>query len=155
MDPICYSEKAAPNHEQEEERKKLREVNKVWAATMKSLKALCDQGKCVDFPLCGRFSRIVTDQPKVYFVPHLDFVASASFLFPENDSNVSPFTKGTANSFVTVSLSSVAAICKLDRESCGSMLKEIFVKFVSRFKITSLDLTRPQRKVREVGRQDR
>ena len=154
MDPICYSEKAAPNHEQEEERKKLREVNKVWAATMKSLKALCDQGKCVDFPLCGRFSRIVTDQPKVYFVPHLDFVASASFLFPENDSNVSPFTKGTANSFVTVSLSSVAAICKLDRESCGSMLKEIFVKFVSRFKITSSDLACPQGKVREVGRQD-
>ena len=154
MDPICYSEKAAPNHEQEEERKKLREVNKVWAATMKSLKALCDQGKCVDFPLCGRFSRIVTDQPKVYFVPHLDFVASASFLFPENDSNVSPFTKGTANSFVTVSLSSVAAICKLDRESCGSMLKEIFVKFVSRFMITSSDLACPQGKVREVGRQD-
>ena len=97
----------------------------------------------------------MADQPKVYFVPHLDFVASASLLFPENDSNVSPFTKGTANSFVTVSLSSVAAICKLDRESCGSMLKEIFIKFVSRFKITSLDLTRPQRKVREVGRQDR
>jgi hypothetical protein len=42
MDPICYSEKAAPNTEQEEERKKLKEVNKVWAATIKSLKALCD-----------------------------------------------------------------------------------------------------------------
>ena len=136
MDPICYSEKAAPNTEQEEERKKLKEVNKVWAATIKSLKALCDQGRCVDLPLCGRFSRIVSEQPKVCFVPHLDFVASASFSFPENDSNVSPFTKSKDRSFVTVSLSSIAAICKLDRESCGSMLKEIFVKFVSHFKVT-------------------
>lgn len=42
MDPICYSEKPAPNYEQDEERKRLREVSKVWEATMKSLKALCE-----------------------------------------------------------------------------------------------------------------
>lgn len=71
------------------------------------------------------------DQVKVCFVPHLDFVASASFSFPENDANVSPFTKGIERNMVTISLSSVAAVCKLDRETCGSMLKEIFIRFVS------------------------
>ena len=131
MDPICYNEKPAPNHEQDEERKRLREVTKVWAATMKSLKALCDQGRCVDLPLCGRFRRLAVDQARVCFVPHLDFVASASFSFPENDANVSPFTKGFDHSPATISLASVAAVCKLDRETCGTSLKQIFVKFVS------------------------
>lgn len=99
---------------------------------MKSLKSQVDQGKCVDLPLCGRFCR-VTNETRVFFVPHLDFVASASFSFPENESNISPFTKGSAGmsiNLVTVSLSSVAASCKIDRETCGTIIKEIFVNFI-------------------------
>lgn len=131
LDPICYMERPGLNLEQEAERKQLRDVNKVWAATMKSLKALCDQGKFVDLPLCGRFRRIDAEKSKVCFVPHLDFVASASFSFPENESNISPFAKSSEKNLVTVSLSSIAAVCKLDRETCGTILKEIFVRFVS------------------------
>lgn len=98
---------------------------------MKSLKALCDQGKSVDIPLCGRFRRIDPEKSRVCYLPHLDFVASASFSFPENDSNISPFAKNSEKNLVTVSLSSIAAVCKLDRETCSTVLKEIFSRFVS------------------------
>ena len=101
-------------------------------AITKSLKSQVDHGKCVDLPVCGRFSRI-SDTTRVCFIPHLDFIASASFSFPENESNVSPFAKsavGLSSNLVTVSLSSVAAACKMDRESCGSIIKEIFVNFI-------------------------
>jgi len=81
------------------------------------------------------------------FVPHLDLVGSGNFQFPENDYNISPFSKqnrafSSAN-VVTVSLSSVAAVCGLDRETTAQHLKEVFVKFIEnarKGKFCKLDL---------------
>ena len=69
------------------------------------------------------------------FMPHLDFVGSGHFKYPENTANVSPFSKtstGFASSCSTVSLTSIGAICSLDRESVATALKAIFCKFVSK-----------------------
>ena len=66
-------------------------------------------------------------------MPHLDFVGSGHFKFPENDCNISPLAKaaqGFASSVVTVSLTSIGAVCSLDRESVASVLKAIFSAFI-------------------------
>lgn len=66
-------------------------------------------------------------------MPHLDFVGSGHFKFNENDYNVSPFAKGSQSfsiGLVTVSLTSLGAVCSLDRESIASVLKAIFVGFL-------------------------
>ena len=93
----------------------------MWAATTKALKSLVSQGKNVDLPLLGKFKLLhpSTEDASVMFMPHLDFLASASFSFPENDCNVSPLGRRGIANLVTVSLSSVAAVCKMDRETCG------------------------------------
>ena len=67
------------------------------------------------------------------FMPHLDFIGSGHFKFTENDSNVSPFSKGSLgfqSGMITVSLTSLGAVCSLDRESVAAGLKAIFVKFI-------------------------
>jgi hypothetical protein len=76
-------------------------------------------------------------------VPHLDLVSSACFTFPTNEFNVSPFTKHLESNMVTVSLSSIAAVCNLDRETTASILKDIFCKFIEharKARLCKLDL---------------
>ena len=67
------------------------------------------------------------------FMPHLDFVGSGHFKFTENAFNVSPFSKGSVgfqSAQCTVSLTSLGAVCSLDRESVAAALKAVFVKFI-------------------------
>jgi hypothetical protein len=66
-------------------------------------------------------------------MPHLDMIGSGNFSFPENDSNVSPFSKSSAafgHSVQTMSLSAISAVCQIDREKTASLLKAIFIKFI-------------------------
>ena len=79
-------------------------------------------------------------------MPHLDFVSSGCFKFPENDFNISPLSKQSkafkAN-LITVSLTSVSAVVDLDRETVTNCLKALFVRFVEmgrRGVYTCLDL---------------
>ena len=71
---------------------------------------------------------------KYAFMPHLDFLGCGHFKYPENASNVSPFSRGAIgfqSAVTTVSLTSIGAVCSLDRESAATGLKAIFSKFVS------------------------
>ena len=83
LDPSTRSETVA--------RQALKVFNKVWSGLSKYLQAQV-QGKsrCVDFPLVGRF---FPQQQRCAFIPHIDFVESGRFHFPENESNISPFSK--------------------------------------------------------------
>ena len=66
-------------------------------------------------------------------MPHLDFIGSGHFKFKENTWNVSPFSKasvGFQSALCTVSLTSLGAVCSLDRESVAAGLKAVFVKFI-------------------------
>lgn len=75
-----------------------------------------------------------SDGNGIVFVPHLDFLSSGKFKFSENEYNVSPFSKSISRANqITVSLTSVAAVCNVDRDQIGQSLKEVFVKFVSAF----------------------
>ena len=101
----------------------------------------CANGRTVDFPLAGKFKRIKSGDggqesgvPQYMFMPHLDFVGSGHYKFTENAQNVSPFAKGAVgfqSGVTTVSLTSLGAVCALDRESVAITLKAIFSKFVS------------------------
>lgn len=67
---------------------------KVWSGLTKYLKSQCDKGRCVDFPLVGRFiKKNYSDREICCFIPHLDFVESGRFKFAENEYNVSPLNK--------------------------------------------------------------
>ena len=89
-------------------------------------------------PLAGKFKKLkeVSDDGAAIqysFMPHLDFVGSGHFKFNDNSFNVSPFSKasqGFGIGGVTVSLTSVGAVCSLDRESVASALKAIFIGFI-------------------------
>lgn len=88
----------------------------------KYIQSQCEKGKCVDLPLAGRFMKRLdseTDCNSFFFVPHLDLLSSGKFKFVENKYNVSPFSKSTSllrNNSVTVSLTSVSAVCNMNRE---------------------------------------
>lgn len=77
---------------------------KAWSGTAKFIKRQCaEQGKCVDLPLVGRFlprkciplavDNETDSDGKFSFIPHLDFVASGKFKFPQNQYNISPLSK--------------------------------------------------------------
>ena len=93
----------APSELVEEIQKQKRDLMKaylrVWCALTKYIKSQCDKGRCLDFPLVGRFLRRITPGGKgdtgnqYVFIPHLDFVESGRYSFPENDFNISPFSK--------------------------------------------------------------
>ena len=102
-------------------------------------------GRTVDLPLAGKFKKIkrTEEQQKeaeqvgaaiqYAFSPHLDFVGSGHFKYPENEFNISPFSsraKGFASSLTTVSLTSIGAVCSMDRETVASALKAMFVGFI-------------------------
>ena len=66
---------------------------KAWSGLAKYMKRQCaEQGKCVDFPLVGRFIQrrnvpiTMEDESegenRFTFIPHLDFVSSGKFKFP-------------------------------------------------------------------------
>ena len=77
-------------------------------------------------------------------MPHLDMIGSGNFSFPENEYNVSPFSKSAmkfAHTVQTVSLTAIAAACQMDRENVATLLKAIFVKFVSYRKANSSSLS--------------
>ena len=65
-------------------------------------------------------------------MPHLDFVDSGKFSFPENSYNMSPFNKGLPQFVSTVSISgsALAQVIETDRDSVMTVIKEIFAKFV-------------------------
>jgi hypothetical protein len=108
---------------------KLRTMQSVWLATSKQLRNMVNQGFCIHLPLCGKF---IKREGTVTFMPSLDLVNGGHFKFPENEKNVSPFSKG-AQRFMTsktLSLSGIAATCGLSRELVGAYLKQIFVKFI-------------------------
>ena len=94
----------------------------------------------MDLPYAGKFRKI---KDKYQYVPCLDLVSSACFTFPTNEFNISPFTKHLESNMVTVSLSSIAAFCNIDRETAASMLKDIFCKFIEharKARLCKLDL---------------
>jgi hypothetical protein len=67
------------------------------------------------------------------FIPHLDFLASGRFAFPQNEYNVSPLSKRVPQNVtsVKVSLGSIGLSCEYDRDLVASILKDVMVKFVS------------------------
>ena len=83
---------------EQQAKERLRDLQKIWSATQKYILSQCSQGRCIDLPLAGRFKRIGEEngQPLYAFMPHLDMIGSGNFSFPENDSNVSPFSKSSA-----------------------------------------------------------
>ena len=67
------------------------------------------------------------------FIPHIDFIASGKFAFPQNECNVSPLSKRVPRNVntVKVSLGAIGFNCDYDRELVASVLKDVMVKFVS------------------------
>ena len=129
---------------------------KVWSGLTKFIRSQCEKGRCVDFPLVGRFmKRIISGtesgEDKYFFVPQIDFVESGKYSFPENDFNISPLSKllpvsinrlkytesnlmiilQNLPSAIPVSASAIASVTDVNRDTVMSILKEIFVKFVS------------------------
>ena len=126
-------------------------MQRLWSATTKFISNQCANGRTVDLPLAGKFKPIkeesnndaenATSVQKYAFLPHLDFLGCGHFKYPENASNVSPFSRGAIgfqSAVTTVSLTSIGAVCSLDRESAATGLKAIFSKFVSYFITLSL-----------------
>ena len=121
-------------------------MQRVWTAMTKFVASQCSNSRTVDIPLAGKFKRLKTGEdgvqdsslPQYVFMPHLDFVGSGHFKFSENDYNISPFSKaavGFQSAITTVSLTSLGAVCSLDRESVATTLKAIFSKFVSEYTV--------------------
>ena len=118
---------------------------KAWSGLTKYIKRQCaEQGRCVDFPLVGRFIQrksipLAVDNEtddsdyKYTFIPHLDFVASGKFKFPQNQYNISPLSKRVpkGQTTVTVSLGAIGQSAEYDRELVASILKDVICKFVS------------------------
>jgi hypothetical protein len=79
--------------------------------------------------LAGKFLK---NEESVRYMPALDLVGSGQFKFPENENNISPFSK-QAKAFTVsqpLSLTSLAASCEIDRDQLAKILKSIFVKFI-------------------------
>ena len=104
----------------------------------KFMRSQIEKGRCVDLPLCGRF--MVTGEydkdgnQQYFFIPHLDFIGSGNFQFPENEFNKSPFGKlsgkVTGTNLITVSLTSLSVVCNTSRDNIVNAVKDIFVRFI-------------------------
>ena len=119
-------------------------LQKVWIAVTKFIASQTEKGRTVDVPFAGKFKKVTDSESALAaytefkdqysFIPHLDFISSGHFRLGENKFNISPFSKA-AKSFqsnvVTVSLTSIAAVCGFDRETVASHVKSVFTKFVS------------------------
>ena len=78
-------------------------------------------------------NRRVDEDNKITFIPHLDFISSGKFAFPQNDYNISPLSKRVPKGVnaVKVSLGAIGQSCEYDRDLVASILKDVMVKFVS------------------------
>ena len=136
--PLSKQKKTDVNKE------RLKALQKVWIAVTKFIASQCEKGRVVDVPFAGKFKKVrdssapsaaYEDMKDQYaFLPQLDFVASGHFKLGENLFNVSPFSKaasGFQSNVVTVSLTSIAAVCGHDREAVAQSVKSVFTKFVS------------------------
>ena len=138
----------------EEKKEMLRYFHKSWSGLVKYIQTQCkEKGKCVDFPLVGRFIRqdvylsstmkdtanavgtdkSSTENDKYCFIPHLDFLSSGKFSFPQNDYNISPLSRRVPKGqpTVKVSLGAIGQRAEYDRELVASILKDTISKLVS------------------------
>lgn len=117
---------------------------KAWSGLVKFIQSQCAvKGKCVDFPLVGRFiaraqvplaaNSSEESDGMFSFIPHLDFVSSGKFSFPQNQYNISPLSKRVpkGHQTVKVSLGAIGQCAEYDRELVASILKDTISKFVS------------------------
>lgn len=60
------------------------------------------------------------------FIPHLDFISSGRFSFPQNQFNISPLSKRVPKGVATVkvSLGAIGLNAEYDRELVASILKD-------------------------------
>ena len=67
------------------------------------------------------------------FIPHIDFVSSGRFSFPQNQYNISPFSKRVPKNqhTVKVSLGAIGENAEYDRELVASILKDTIMLMVS------------------------
>lgn len=77
-------------------------------------------------------NRRVDEDNKITFIPHLDFISSGKFAFPQNDYNISPLSKRVPKGVnaVKVSLGAIGQSCEYDRDLVASILKDVMVKFI-------------------------
>ena len=123
----------------EQKKEFLRYLYRAWSGLTKYIYQQCAvNGKCVDFPLVGRFyyrqsgSEDERQKLKFTFIPHLDFINSGRFAFPQNDFNVSPLSKRvTKVDSLKISLGAISAACEYDRDIVASILKDVMSLFVS------------------------
>ena len=55
-------------------------LHRAWSGLTKFIQKQCStNGKCVDFPLVGRF---FNRNDNIAFIPHLDFISSGRYSFP-------------------------------------------------------------------------
>ena len=115
---------------------------KAWSGLSRFIYSQCvTKGLCVDFPLVGRFvcrpksgaEGEESQQTNVCFIPHIDFLSSGKFSFPQNECNISPLSKRVPKptKTVKVSLGAIGQSCEYDRDLVASILKDVMVKFVS------------------------
>ena len=124
-----YKEESPAKQAKLDSQAKCRAMKKVWISVAKLLESQLDKGRCVDLPLAGKF---LQKDGVIQYMPALDLVGSGYFKFPENEQNVSPFSK-EAKRFQgaqILSLTAIAASCLLDRDTCGTILKQIFIRFI-------------------------
>ncbi|TNV82554.1 hypothetical protein FGO68_gene2673 [Halteria grandinella] len=113
---------------------------KVFATLSRYLESqVKDKGRCVEFPLCGKFIKRKDQSESNYgfiFIPSLEFLSAGHFQFPENEYNISPLSKsvqvlsGVTQQTVSSSALSVACGVGIERDHVMLILKEIFTKFI-------------------------
>lgn len=70
----------------------------------------------------------------ICFIPHLDFVESGKFQFPQNSKNISPLSNKVPKvEAIKMSLGAISVACEYDREIVVSILRDVMVSFVSCF----------------------
>jgi len=124
-------EKPAKNPDSDLQKSQLiKTYTKVWTALRKAIQTQVQKGRCIEFPLAGKFLRI---GDVVQYMPSLDFLGAGNFKFPENKLNVSPLgrTIGFKHTQV-ISLTAISAVCSIDREQTAWVLKCIFNMFVEK-----------------------
>ena len=104
-------------------------VYKSWSGLTKYIKKQILSNRAIDLPLVGRF--FPNDDGKAIFVPHLDFVNSGRFSFPQNEFNISPLASNVPKSTaLVISLGAIAKQCEYDSEIVASILKDVFSHFI-------------------------
>ena len=66
------------NLNKDEKKERMKVYYKVWSGLTKYIKSQCEKGRCVDFPLVGKFMKLLNSDTFL-FVPHIDFLESGKF----------------------------------------------------------------------------